>query len=65
MLGTECPRKVLVFTGKTMLAKVQAEQKAGRLPPDIQCELAELPSDLAEIVQKISAESVREVTPLP
>jgi hypothetical protein len=63
MLGTECPRKVLVFTGKTMLAKVQAEQKAGRLPRDIECELAELPPELAAIVQKISAESAKEVTP--
>ena len=63
MIGTNCPTKVLVFTGETMLAKVHAEQKKGRLPRDIQCELAELPSDLAALVQEISAASAREVTP--
>jgi hypothetical protein len=63
MVGTDCPRRVMVFTGKTMLEKVQAEQKAGRLPPDIQCEHAELPSDLAALVQAIMAESSKEVTP--
>lgn len=63
MLGTDCPRKVLVFTGATMLEKVQSEQRRGRLPPDIQCELAILPQDLSTIVQQVSALSVREVTP--
>jgi len=63
MVGTECPTKVLAFTGSTMLSKVLAEQNSGRLPPDIQCELVKLPSDLSMLVQQISAESVKEVTP--
>lgn len=63
MVGTQCPTKVLAFTGLTMLSKVLAEQKRGRLPPDINCELVTLPSDLSTLVQQISAESVTEVTP--
>ena len=63
MVGTTCPIKVLAFTGKTMLAKVIMEQKNGRLPKDIHCELVELPPELFKLVQKINAESVKEVTP--
>ena len=63
MVGTDCPKKVLVFTGRTMLAKVQAEQNHGRLPPDIHCELATLPKNLSTLVRQIKAASVKEVTP--
>lgn len=63
MVGTNCPLKVLAFTGPTMLAKVRSEQISGRLPPDIQCELATLPPELQTLVQQVSALSVEEVTP--
>jgi hypothetical protein len=63
MLGTACPTKVLSFSGKTMLEKVEAEQKNGRLPKDIQCEHIRLPEYLSTLVQAVSAQSVREVTP--
>ncbi len=63
MVGTNCPLKVLVFTGSTMYAKVRSEQISGRLPPDIQCELATLPPELQTLVQQVSALSVKEVTP--
>jgi hypothetical protein len=63
MVGTKCSTKVLAFTGPTMCSKVLAEQKNGRLPQDIKCELVALPSDLSTLVQEVSAASVREVTP--
>jgi hypothetical protein len=63
MLGTKCLKKVLTFTGPTMLAKVRAEQKSGRLPPDIQCELIALPYKFSAVVHQIRADSVKEVTP--
>jgi hypothetical protein len=63
MLGTTCPAKVLSFSGKTMMEKIQREQKNGRLPKEIQCEHIQLPEYLSTIVQSVSAESVKEVTP--
>lgn len=63
MVGTKCLTKVLAFTGSTMLSKVLFEQKNGRLPSDIKCELVELPFDLSTLVQEVSAASVKEVTP--
>ena len=64
MLGTDCPMKVLAFTGKTMMEKVQSEQRNGRLPQAVACELVDLPGALSTLVQRVSAESVSEVTPL-
>jgi len=63
MVGTECPNKVLEFSGITMLEKVKEEQKSGRLPNDIQCELVELPQSMLTLVETVSAASVKEVTP--
>lgn len=64
MLGTKKgPKKVLVFTGRTMLKKVQDEQERGRLPPEIHCELATLPKTLAALVRRIKTASEKEVTP--
>jgi hypothetical protein len=63
MLGTKCSKKILAFTGPTMLAKVLTEQKRGRLPPDIHCELVKLPVKHSALVHQIRADSVKEVTP--
>jgi len=63
MLGTDCDKKVLVFTGATMKAQVDRQKVLGRLPPDIETMLYELSDSHSTLVKSVSADSVKEVTP--
>jgi len=66
MVGTNCHKKVLVFTGNTMFKKVSKEIENGRMPNDIILEyinLKEEKYDLFTLVASISADAVAEVTP--
>lgn len=64
MLGTECEKKVLVFTGPTMKSQVDKQKEVGRLPPEIETLSYKLSSKLSSLVQSVSADCVREVTPI-
>jgi hypothetical protein len=66
MNGTNCPRKVLTFTGKTMYEAVKKEQNNGRMPKDIEIEYLDLMAakpEYSTLIQSISADCVAEVTP--
>ena len=63
MLGTDCPRRVLVLAGRTMFQKVSSEREAGRLPGEIEIVPMDLPADVQRLVDRVRRESVREVSP--
>lgn len=64
MAGTDCPNKILVFTGKTMYEKIESEIEKGRLPRDIKIKfLKNLPNDIKNLINNIVEESSKEVTP--
>lgn len=63
MLGTDCPAKTLVFTEPCMLQHVLADQRRGRLPPDIRVRLLQKTAEISALVASISATAVQEVTP--
>jgi hypothetical protein len=63
MMGTDCPTKTLVFTEPCMLEHVLADQRRGRLPPDIRVRHLQKTAEISALVASISATAVQEVTP--
>ncbi len=63
MLGTNSPKKVMAFLGKTMFEQFKKQQDAGRLPPDIKCKLIKVPPKIQRIISDIRNEASNEVTP--
>lgn len=63
MLGTDAPRKIMAFLGKSMYQQFMAQQKEGRLPQDIHGELVEPSSEIENLVHGIREIASSEVTP--
>ena len=63
MVGTEAPKKVMAFIGESMYQQFKAQQQAGRLPQNIQCELVKASPEIMKIVLGIRNIASSEVTP--
>jgi len=63
MTGTNSPRKVMAFLGKTMFQQFESQQMAGRLPKDIQGELVKPSEIISKIICDIISKASSEVSP--
>jgi|SRR5579859_624351 len=56
-------RRIVVLTEPDMYQRCLAEAKSGRVPPEIEFALAEIPDDLRSKLSKAKDESSKEVSP--
>lgn len=63
LLMAEAKRRLVVLTEQDMYAKCLAEVDGGRVPPEIEFALAEIPDELSTRLQKARAASSKEVSP--
>jgi hypothetical protein len=63
MLGAEAPKKVMAFLGESMYQQFKTQQKLGRLPQEILCELVVPSHEIAQLVRGIRDKASSEVTP--
>lgn len=63
LLMAPAERRIVVLTEKEMYARCLAERDGGRVPPEIEFALAEIPDDLRTKLNNARSESSREVSP--
>jgi hypothetical protein len=59
----EAERRVIVLTERDMYERCIAEKDGGRVPPEIEFVLAQIPEELRLRLQKAKAASSKEVSP--
>ena len=62
LLLSKAERRVIVFTQPDMYEQLERERKAGRVPPEIEYLLAEIPDDLKERLEAARAKASEELT---
>ena len=61
MLGTDAPKKVMAFLGKSMYQQFKSQQDLGRLPSNIIGEFIESTEDIEALINSIRNEAASEV----
>ena len=63
LLMAPAERRIVVLTEQDMYARCLSERDGGRVPPEIEFALAEIPDDLRTKLNRARSESSREVYP--
>lgn len=56
-------RRIMVFTERDMFERCRAEKESGRVPPEVEFALAEIPAELRVRLTAAKAKSSSEVYP--
>ena len=63
LVMAQAQRRLVVLTERDMYDRCLAEREGGRVPPEVEFALAEIPNELRVKLLKAKAESSREVSP--
>jgi hypothetical protein len=63
LLGIQCSKKILAFTGNSMFVKIKQEQDSGRFPKEINLVFVDIQNnqELKDIINKVKKDAIEEM----